>query len=62
MQSKNYAAQVVKSLDSFIPNYQKFLEKNGGDKYFGLEVMHLKALQESIKKAVHFTVPDGGDY
>ena len=61
MQAKNYAAQVVKSLDSFIPNYQKFLEKNGGDKYFGLEVMHLKALQESIKKAVHFTVPDGGD-
>lgn len=60
MQAKNYAAQVVKSLDSFIPNYQKFLEKNG-DKYFGVEVMHLKALQEAIKKAVHFTIPDGGD-
>ena len=43
MQAKNYAAQVVKSLDLFIPNYQKFLEKNGGDKYFGLGVMHLKA-------------------
>ena len=59
MQAKNYAAQVVKSLDSFIPNYQKFLEKNG-DKYFGAEVMQLKALQEGIKEAVHFTIPDGG--
>lgn len=60
MQAKNYAAQVVKSLDSFIPNYQKFLEKNG-DKYFGMEAMHLKTLQGAIKKSVHFTIPDGGD-
>jgi len=59
MQAKNYAAQVVKSLDAFIPNYQKFLEKNG-DKYFGMEVMHLKTLQDVIKNAVHFTIPDGG--
>lgn len=59
MQAKNYAAQVVKSLDAFIPNYQKFLEKNG-DKYFGMEVMHLKTLQGVIKNAVHFTMPDGG--
>ena len=43
MQAKNYAAQVVKSLDAFIPNYQKFLEKYG-DIYFGMEVMHLKTL------------------
>ena len=60
MQAKNYAAQVVKSLDSFIPKYQKFLEKNG-DKYFGMEAMNLKTLQEAIKKSVHFTIPDGGD-
>lgn len=60
MQAKNYAAQVVKSLDSFIPNYQKFLEKNG-DKYFGMEVMRLKTLQGVIKNAVHFTIPDGGE-
>lgn len=59
MQAKNYAAQVVKSLDSFIPNYQKMLNANG-DKYYGLEVEHLKTLQGVIKNAVHFTMPDGG--
>ncbi len=59
MQAKNYAAQVVKSLDTFIPNYQKMLKANG-DKYFGLEAEHLKTLQGVIKNAVHFTMPDGG--
>lgn len=59
MQAKNYAAQVVKSLDAFIPNYQKMLKANG-DKYFGLEAAHLKTLQGVIKNAVHFTMPDGG--